>query len=75
MTAVEGLKVINDPKCNKVLNVINSFKLKLPITEITRISAPFKGERLISSAAPICVNSVHFLMHCGTLKRLQINYL
>ena len=27
MTAEEGLKVINDPKCNKVVNVINFFKV------------------------------------------------
>ena len=44
---VEGLNVINDPKCNKVLNVITICpkcnKLsKLPITVITRISAAFK---------------------------------
>ena len=51
---VEGLNVINDPKCNKVLNVI-TFVLnviticpkcnklsKLPITVITRISAALK---------------------------------
>ena len=47
---VEGLNVINDPRCNKVLNVItfcpkcnnNLPYLKLPITVITRISAALK---------------------------------
>ena len=51
---VEGLNVINDPKCNKFLNVIN--RLKLQITLITQISVAF--EDLISAAALIRVNAV-----------------
>ena len=50
----EGLNVINDPRCNKVLNVItfcpkcnnNLPYLKLPITVITRISALSNKRRM-----------------------------
>ena len=88
---VEGLNVINDPKCNKVLNVITFCrKCNKVLNVITicpkcnklskllanysnysnkcrpQISAAFLEKKLISAAALIRVNSVHFLMHCET---------
>ena len=69
---VEGLNVINDPRCNKVLNVItfcpkcnnNLPYLKLPNNSNysnkcrPQISAAFGGGGLISAAALIHVNTV-----------------
>ena len=77
---VEGLNVINDPKCNKVLNVITFCpKCNKVLNVITlcpkcnnsnysnkchpQISAALvRG--VISTAALIRLNLVHFLMHC-----------